>query len=134
MVDTNVVLDVLLARKPFAQPAAGVFALVEQSRIDAFLCATTVTTVDYLLSQSLSNAATRKALHRLLELFEIATVNRSVIEEALQSKMGDFENAVLAYAGSLVGVDAIVTRNTKDFRRAPVKALDPTELLAVFNE
>ena len=134
MIDTNVVLDVLLARKPFAQPAAGVFALVEQSRIDAFLCATTVTTVDYLLSQSLSNAATRKALHRLLELFEIATVNRSVIEEALQSKMGNFEDAVLAHAGSLVGVDAIVTRNTKDFRRAPVKALDPTELLAVFNE
>lgn len=134
IVDTNVVLDVLLARKPFVQPAASVFALAEQSRIDAFLCATTVTTVDYLLSQSLPRAAARKALHRLLELFEIAPVNRSVIEEALQSKMGDFEDAVLAHAGSLVRVDAIVTRNTSDFRRAPVKALDPAELLAVLSE
>jgi len=134
IVDTNVVLDVLLARKPFVQNAASVFALVEQSRISAFLCATTVTTVDYLLGQSLTSAASRKALHRLLELYEIAPVNRSVIEEALQSKMNDFEDAVLAHAGNLAGVEAIVTRNTKDFRRAPVKAIDPAELLAILGE
>ncbi len=134
IVDTNVVLDVLMARRLFLQSAASVFALAERSRLDAFLCATTITTVDYLLGQSLSSAAARKALHRLLEIFEIAPVNRSVIEEALQSKMSDLEDAVLAHAGSLVGVDAIVTRNTKDFRLAPVKALDPPELLAVLSE
>ena len=134
IVDTNVVLDVLLARKPFVQSAASVFALVEQSRIDAFLCATTITTVDYLLNQSLSRAAARKALHRLLELFKVAPVNRPVIEEALQSKMVDFKDAVLAHAGSLVDVDAIVTRNTKDFRQATIKALDPAELLSIIDE
>jgi len=134
IIDTNVVLDVLLARKPFVEPAANIFALAEQSRIDAFLCATTVTTVDYLLSQSLSSPAVRKALHRPLELFEIAPVNRPVIEEALRSKMSDFEDAVLAHSGSLVGADAIVTRNTKDFRRAPMKALEPGELLAALSQ
>jgi predicted nucleic acid-binding protein len=134
IIDTNVVLDVLLARKPFVKPAANIFALVEQSIIDAFLCATTVTTVDYLMSQSLSAQSAHKALHRLLELFEIAPVNRSVIEEALQSKMIDFEDAVLAHSGSLVGADAIVTRNTKDFRRAPLKALEPGDLLAALSQ
>ena len=134
IVDTNVVLDVLLARKPFVQPAARVFALVEQSRIDGFLCATTITTIDYLMNLSLSKPDAREALHRLIELFDIAPVNRSVIEEALKSKMKDFEDAVLSHAGDLVGVDAVVTRNTQDFRQAPVKALDPTELISILRE
>ena len=129
IVDTNVVLDVLLARRPFVESASRVFALVEQSRIEASLCATTVTTVDYLLTQSLSRDEGRQALRGLLELFEIAPVNRSVIEKALQSKIEDFEDAVLEQAGCLTGAEAIITRNTKDFRKSSIKALDPTELL-----
>lgn len=129
IIDTNVVLDVLLARIPFVESASRVFALVEQSKIAASLCATTVTTVHYLLTQSLSRDEGRQALRGLLELFEIAPVNRPVIEEALQSKIEDFEDAVLEQAGRLAGAEAIITRNTKDFRRSSIKALDPAELL-----
>ncbi len=88
-----------------------------------------MTTVDYLLTQSLSRDEGRQALRGLLELFEIAPVNRPVIEEALQSKVKDFEDAVLEQAGRLTGAEAIITRNTKDFRKSSIKALDPAELL-----
>ena len=132
LVDTHVVLDLLLDRSPFSDSAARIFSLVENSDVEAALCATTVTTIDYLLSRSLPRDAAKKALRRLLELFEIAPVNRSVLEEALQSRMPDFEDAVLSYAANLVGATAIVTRNTKDFRNSPVKALDPAEFLSVF--
>jgi predicted nucleic acid-binding protein len=130
IVDTNVVLDVLLAREPFAEPASRVFALAEQSKIEASLCATTVTTIHYLLTQSLPRDDARRALRALLRLFEIAPVNRSVIEEALQSKIADFEDAVVEQAGRLSGAEAIITRNVKDFRGSTIKALDPTEFLA----
>jgi len=132
LVDTNVVLDLLLDRSPFSDSAASIFALVENSEVEAALCTTTVTTIDYLLTRSLSRDVARMALHRLLELFEIAPVNRSVLEEALQSQMTDFEDAVLSYAANLIGAAAIVTRNTKDFRNSPVNALDPAEFLSVF--
>ena len=134
ILDTNVVLDVLLERRPFSGPAATLFAMAERSAIEAFLCATTITTVDYLLNQSLSRAAAKKALHHLLELFEVAPVNRAVLEEALQSGMPDFEDAVLAFSGNLVGADAVVTRNSKDFRRAPIKALDPKQLISILGK
>ena len=62
LVDTNVVLDVPLARTPFVKQAASVFALVEESRIEASLCATTLTTVDSLLAQSLPRAQARRAI------------------------------------------------------------------------
>ncbi len=134
LVDTNVVLDVLLDRRPFSEPAARLFALIETSLVEAFLCATTVTTIDYVLAQSLSRSAAKQALRRLMELFEIAPVNRPVIEEALQGRMVDFEDAVLACSAHLVGASAVVTRNTKDFKHSPVKAVDVIEILSLFEE
>ena len=123
------VLDVLLAREPFVRSAAKIFALTEQSELESYLCATTVTTVDYLLSQVLEKSQARAALKGLLELFEIAPVNRPVIEEALRSRIKDFEDAVIEQAAHLVGAQAIISRDTKGFKNSIVKALDPTELL-----
>ncbi len=131
LVDTNVVLDVLLDRHPFAKAAARVFALVEESRIEGFLCATTVTTVDYLLGQALSPREARAALQRLLDLFEIAPVNRPVLEQALGSDVSDFEDAVIEQSARVVSADAIATRNLKDFKKSSVTAMDPPELLSV---
>lgn len=134
IVDTNVVLDVLLARRPFVDAAAKVLGLIEQSQIEGLLCATTITTVDYLLGQSLSRSQGRDALRRLLELFEIAPVNRPVIEEAFRSRLVDFEDAVLEQSGRLAGADAIVTRNTRDFHNSALKAMGPDELLAAIGK
>jgi predicted nucleic acid-binding protein len=133
IVDTNVVLDVLLEREPFVRAAVGVFCLVEESRVDGFLCATTITTTDYLLTQSLPTSKARDALRKLTTLFEIATVNRPVIERALDSKIIDFEDAVLVEAGQLAGLDAVITRNTKDFAGSVLKVFDPDEFLSLYS-
>ena len=133
IIDTNVVLDVLLEREPFVKPAVEIFCLVEESRINAFLCATTITTIDYLLARSLPASKARDALHQLISLFEIATVNRPVIERALRSKIRDFEDAVLDEAGQMAGVDSVVTRNTKDFAGSTLNVFDPNEFLAQIN-
>jgi predicted nucleic acid-binding protein len=134
IVDTNVVLDVLLAREPFAPAAARIFALTEQSRIEACLCATTVTTVDYLLSQSLPRNKAREAVRALLTIFDVALVNRSVLERALASPVKDFEDAVLAEAGVLAGARFVVTRNTRDFSRSSLPVLTPQEFLVRLEE
>ncbi|MCH8514575.1 MAG: PIN domain-containing protein [Kiritimatiellae bacterium] len=131
LVDTNVVLDVLLERHPFADAAAQVFAWVEASRIEGFLCATTLTTVDYLLGQALPKRKARAALHQLLNLFGIAPVNRPVLEQALTSDITDYEDAVLEQSARLVSADVITTRNLKDFAKSSVPAMDPPELLAI---
>jgi len=133
LVDTNVVLDVLLDRRPFAEAATQVFALIEESKIEGFLCATTVTTVDYLLGQALPPKIARAALQRLLGLFEIAPVNRPVLEQALRSDIADFEDAVIEQAARLISADAIATRNLTDFVKSSVTAFDPPELISAVN-
>ena len=133
ILDTDVVLDVLLEREPYAEAAVHVFCLIEKSRTEAYLCATTITTIDYLLRRSLAKSKARDALRRLLSLFEIATVNRPVIERALESKIQDFEDAVLKEAAQMAGADFIITRDTKDFTGSSLKVCDPDEFLALFD-
>lgn len=131
--DTNVVLDVLLARQPFAAHSNACFLQVEDGHLRGFLGATTVTTLDYLLSDALSASASANRLHmgRLLKLFDVASVNRAVLTAALESKQKDYEDAVLAEAARAAGVQAIITRNAKDFVGCGLNVYTPREWLAL---
>jgi len=130
LLDTNVVLDVLLARKPHVADSARIFRLVEEGRVTGLLCATTLTTLDYLLTQSLGRSDARPVLANLMRLFDVAPVTRTVIEGALRSKMVDFEDAVLVQAARLAGAEAVITRNIRDFAKAECAVFDPRQFLA----
>ena len=132
LLDTNIVLDVLLARQPFVNTAAELFGMIEGSQFHGLLCATTITTIDYLLMQSMPRRDAHKAVSKLLELFEIAPVNRAVLEEALKSSISDFEDAVIEQAARLAGAEVIITRNQKDFRQSSLRILGPDEFLSSF--
>ncbi len=81
--DTNVILDVLLDREPFSEDASCLLSKVERSEIIGFLCATTLTTIHYLISKSLGPKEAIEHIQALLSLFEVAPVNRLVLANAL---------------------------------------------------
>ncbi len=129
--DTNIILDVLLDRKPFADHASFLMSRVEQAEIKGFLCATTVTTIHYLLAKYLDEGQALINIHSMMALFEVAAVNRIVIESALNSKFTDFEDSVLHESARHAGVEYIITRNIKDFKKSKIPAFTPTEFLSM---
>ena len=118
--DTNVVVDVLLDREPFSTIAAQLFSKVETGELSGYICATTITTVHYLTSKVVGADCARTEIRKLLSLFEIAPVNRPVLEAALASQFTDFEDAVAHEAARLVGAQGIVTRDIRGFARAQI--------------
>jgi len=127
--DTNVILDVMLDREPFADAASALLEQVENGVIAGYLSATTITTIHYLASKAIGEEKAQTEIEKLFSLFEVAPINRAVLEAALKSRMADFEDAVLSEAAKAVGVDGIVTRNIKDFKRAGISIYNPIELL-----
>lgn len=127
--DTNVLLDVLLDREPFAIDAAFLMTKVEQSEIGGYLCATTVTTIHYLIAKALGAKEATRHIQSLLSLFIVAPVNRAVLEQALAASFTDFEDAVLHAAACHAGVQSIVTRNIRDFSKATLPVFTPAELI-----
>ncbi len=129
LVDTNVVLDVLLDRQPYAEASGSVWAAVEKGVSEGMLSAHAVTTLHYLVRKELGNIKARHMVSTMLRVFGVARVDGTVIQEALQLSAPDFEDAVNAAAARVAGCDFIVTRDPKGFRRSPVRALTPEAVM-----
>ena len=99
LIDTNVVLDLMLDRAPFADDAAQLFDQAERGNISAVICGTTVTTIFYIAAKTIGARKAKQAVGGLLSLCEVAPVGRAVLEAAIVSDFQDFEDAVLAAAG-----------------------------------
>jgi predicted nucleic acid-binding protein len=131
--DTNIILDVLLNREPFVKLSASLVSAVEDKKIEGFLCATTITTLDYLISKETNRSKSRIEIRKLLSIFKISEVNLKVLELSLNSEFKDFEDAVQYYSGEYCGVTSLVTRNTKDYKQAKLPIYTPSELSNLIN-
>ena len=129
--DTNILLDVLLNRKEFVLHSANIVGMVECNQIDGYLSATTITTLDYLISKTKSRKQAKIEIKKLLAIFKIAEVTSKVIELSVNSEFNDFEDAVQYYSGECCGVEGLVTRNTKDYKNATLPVYTPEELWGV---
>lgn len=131
--DTNVILDLLLNRAPHNQFALTLFKAVEMGKVEGVLCATTLTTISYLVAKSQNRQTAHQAILSLMRLFHIAPVSDATLNRALNANYRDFEDAVLYSSGVIFGVDALVTRNTKDFEETIYPVYFPTTLVDLLN-
>jgi predicted nucleic acid-binding protein len=127
--DTNVVLDVVLRRGPFYEVAAQAVARVERHELEGVLGATTLTTLYYLVAKASGKLKARATVQSLIEIFEIAPVDRDILARAASGAFADYEDAVLYEAGLAVGAEALVTRDPDGFRAGRLPVLSPQELL-----
>ena len=131
--DTNVVLDVLLERKPFVRSAATLIDAIARRRLRGFLVATTLTTIDFILKRQRDRSISRQGINWLFSIFDIAPVNRAALELALKLDWPVYEDAVLHESARIAGSNAIVTRNPHDFNNAELSIYTPDEFLAILN-
>lgn len=131
--DTNVVLDFLFDRKPFSNLAADLFTKVEKGIIHGYLCATTITTIYYLAAKVSGKSHSEIYIRNLMSLFEIAPINRAVLESALRANFDDFEDAVISESAIHIGASGVVTRNLSDFRKSTINLYSPEQLVKILS-
>jgi predicted nucleic acid-binding protein len=127
--DINVILDALFDREPYGKDSAWLINAVEESTINGFLSADSVTTLYYLIQKVKNKKYARKHIKLLLELFEIAPVNRSILQEAIDIDFNDYEDAVVYQSAFFSNCDGIVTSNVKDYKNSKISIYNPNELL-----
>ena len=128
VIDTNVILDVWLAREPFLKDSARILSAAEKGQITGIICPTTVTTLHYLVKKEKGDSKARSLLQSLLNICEVGSLRKSEIEEALGSKIRDFEDAVIEAVALESEADIIATRNLPDFKHSRVPAKEPHQI------
>jgi predicted nucleic acid-binding protein len=128
--DVNVVLDVLLDRAPFAEASSAAWAAVERGEADGLLSAHAVTTLHYLNAKAVGVRMATQTTEALLSVFDVAPIDEAVLRSAVGLEWRDFEDAVTAAGARRAKCDAVITRNPRDFKGAPIKVLTPAEAVA----
>lgn len=128
LIDTNVILDVWLAREPFWRDSVRVISAVESKDLVGVVAPTTVTTLHYLVKKTRGERMARVLLDRLLSICSVGVLRKLEIRGALESEVRDFEDAVIEAVAMQAKAEIIVTRNLADFKKSKVTPRAPSEL------
>lgn len=134
LLDTNVMLDFLADRAPFAEAATGIISLAEEGKVEAFVAAHTITTLFYLLARDLGSEVARFALLDIFDLVDVVAVDRQRLLQALAMDCEDFEDAVQAVCAMAVEADYLVTRNPGDFPPIAPEVVLPEPFLVLYRQ
>jgi len=130
LVDTNIVLDIFLNRQPFAEEVNTLLNAVATEQVHGYVCASSLTDIFYIARrQTKSVDQGRQAIAMTLRLFHISPVDRAILEAAFDSGRSDFEDAVQIACAVATSLDAIVTRNVKDFQTDLISVISIADCL-----
>jgi predicted nucleic acid-binding protein len=131
LLDTNIVLDFVLVRTPFFVEADEIFTRLQNNEFKAFVSPITPINVFYTTRKEIDRATAFLAVESLLKSVQITKSNNQTYQNALSINFKDYEDAVQHESAIAENLDAIVTRNTKDFVNATMKIYSPNEFLEV---
>ena len=124
LVDTNIIIDALANREPYADDAKRIMEKCAAREI------TGIPNLFYILRKNFSQEERRFLLKNLCEIFQISDLNEKKIVAALENNaFSDFEDGLQEECAVESMADYIVTRNPADFKHSRVKVILPDELL-----
>ena len=116
LIDTNIIIDIACERQPFFKDSAAVLEMIDRQKLQAYLSASIVTDIFYLLRKELGKQKTIKFLKDLLQIMEILAVDKTIVLKALYSENNDFEDQIQTQVALENELNMIITRNIKDYK------------------
>ena len=97
-IDTDVILDVALAREPFFFASKIILAMAENNIIIGAISSNCVANIYYILRKSGGDSKARKFISTIVKYITVITIDHKNVLEALKSKFSDFEDALQHYS------------------------------------
>lgn len=130
LIDSDILLDALLVRKPFYEDSFMLLECCEEQSIKCYVTPIIIANVHYLLSKYHSKTNVKKMLNNLISLVDMIDVKKSTFEKVLEKDNKDFEDALQFTAAEEAGfIDAIITRNKVDFKASILPVFTPNEII-----
>jgi predicted nucleic acid-binding protein len=130
LLDTNILLDFLLMREPFADDARSIIEHGVQG--DYRLCATSnaMTDLFYIICKhSNTRHEAKTILGDICEFISVLDVTGADCDRAIASSMDDFEDAIAVESAFRNHVVKIITRDVHDFENSRVAAISSRDFL-----
>ena len=129
LLDTDVLIDVALDRRPHSDLASELLDRIENGAEAAYIAWHSVSNLYYIVAPALGGVSARDFIVELTRFVGVAPTDTGGIRYAAELPMADFEDAMQVAAAHACGARHIVTRNVRDYERSPIRAIHPQEAL-----
>ena len=109
LLDTNIILDVLLDRKPWVHESGMIWRASDEGRSIGYAVASAFTDIFYIAQRQTDRQTATAAIRTCLDAFEICPVYRETLERAAAMPGIDFEDYLVMACAELMELDAVVT-------------------------
>lgn len=128
-IGTDIFIDIILDRKPHSEFSGRLLSLCEENEIRGYTSSLVIANIYFILNKIASFQKAIQAVNKIRSLVDILPFTDKEIGESLNAEFDDFEDGVQYFIASHHKIDCLITRNTKDFKKARISILTPKEFL-----
>jgi predicted nucleic acid-binding protein len=130
IIDSDILLDFFLQRKPFLDESIKILSACEKRQVKGFVTGLIISNTYYLLRKHFQHKMIMADFKQLLVFLDVITIDKNAIIKAIDSEFTDFEDALQNFsAENHDSINAIVTRNIKDYKKSNLSVLTPIMFL-----
>lgn len=132
LIDSDVCIDFLTGRAPHFTYAQKLFWKAEEKQLDAVVSPESFSNIFYVLRKFYTVELIVTKLSEMRSLVEVENLRGSAIDQALVAGWSDFEDAIQHFYAIDSSCEAIITRNTRDYKKAKLQVFTPFEFIEQF--
>lgn len=132
LIDANILLDVLQNRQPFVTDSELIWKLCETEQVQGYVSTLTFANIIYIMRKNMNPDMIKAVYNKLKLIFYFTSLDYVILQNAVNMKWDDYEDAVQSATAEKIRADYIITRNTRDFVNSKITASTPNEFLQNF--
>lgn len=148
LLDTNVIIDFLTDTGENALYASELLSYAETGDEDEYVSTSAVTDIAYIINRAVTKGnsqlpenhrktareisyETQDKIRMLYNVIHFLPVTDHDIDDALNLRWVDFEDAVQYSVAKNNNIDVIITRNVKDYKQSKIKIYTPSDYVTI---
>jgi predicted nucleic acid-binding protein len=131
-IDTDIILDVAMAQKPFFSTSRTILAMAETGRIIGVTSSNCIANLYYILRKVGGDTDARLFISGLTKCISVIAIDHHNVLEALKSKFSDFEDALQNSSAQENQCEYVLTRNTSDYKGSKLKVSLPEDFIKLY--
>jgi predicted nucleic acid-binding protein len=112
-IDSDVLLDLLLDKKPFSEDTATLIEASIASDVTLYTSSLSIANMHYIIGRLETKKKADSKIKKILKIMSIENLGQTVIDQAVEAKH-----------------EILITRNTKDYKESQLSIFTPEEYLA----
>jgi len=128
--DTDVLLDLFLEREPHHTASLQLLTELKRTAIRSYTSPVVLANMNYILTKAKGRDYSMRKLRSLRQMVGIVPIDQATVDAALASPQRDFEDSIQLHCAEASGIDALITRNVRDYPKGRLRVIDPMQYLS----